>query len=121
MDEVRKRGPDLAYFTVEHINEMGLGIRQKTRFVIEILSDSESYEPERWPEFLENITERGPQDYFDADVQLAWYIISRKKRMYVHASPNESKAFKGTDVISATPVTEGFEFVVEELFKQNPI
>jgi len=106
VDNVRKRRPDLAYFTLEQINETGLGIRQKTRFAIEILSDSESYE-----DVLEKI-----QDYFDAGVQLVWYIVPRKKRIYVYASPDESKAFKGTDVISASPVIEGFTFVVEELF-----
>lgn len=106
VDGERKRRPDLAYFTLEQINETGLGIRQKTRFAIEILSDSESYE-----DVLEKI-----QDYFDAGVQLVWYIVPRKKRIYVYASPDESKAYKGADVISAMPVIEGFSFRVEELF-----
>ncbi len=106
VDGTRKRVPDLAYFTIEQLENIRLGKRVSTHFAIEILSDSESYE-----DVLEKI-----QDYFDAGVQLVWYIVPRKKRIYVYASPDESKAYKGADVISAEPVIEGFSFRVEELF-----
>jgi Uma2 family endonuclease len=111
VDGTRKRVPDLAYFSLEQLKAIRLGNRVSALFAIEILSDSESYE-----DVLEKI-----QDYFDAGVQLVWYIVPRKKRIYVYASPDESKAFKGTDVISASPVIPGFEFVVDELFNQNSI
>ena len=106
VDDTRKRRPDLAYFTLEQIQETGKGIHQKTRFAIEILSDSESYEA-----VLEKI-----QDYFDAGAKLVWYVIPNRQRIYVYISPDESKAYKGTDIISAAPVLPDFQFTVSDLF-----
>lgn len=79
VDDTRKRRPDLAYFTLEQIQETGRGIRQKTRFAIEILSDSESYEG-----VLEKI-----QDYFDAGAELVWYTIPKQQKIYVYISSDE--------------------------------
>lgn len=106
VDATRKRRPDLAYFTLEQINETASGIRQKTRFAIEILSDSESYQ-----DVLDKI-----QDYFDAGAELVWYVIPESKKIYVYTSPDESKAYKGQDVISAAPVVPDFQFTVADLF-----
>lgn len=106
VDGVRRRRPDLAYFTIGQIAQTGEGIRQKTRFAIEILSDSESYE-----DVIEKI-----QDYFDGGAELVWYVVPNKKRVYVYTSPDESKAFKGTDTLSAAPVLPDFQFVVANLF-----
>lgn len=106
VDETRKRVPDLAYFSWDQLNSIRIGNRVSTLFAIEILSDSESYE-----DVLDKI-----QDYFDAGVQLVWYIVPRKKRIYVYTSPGESKAFKGADVISASAVIEGFAFKIDDLF-----
>ncbi|WP_019988758.1 Uma2 family endonuclease [Rudanella lutea] len=106
VDGVRKRVPDLAYFTADQLLAIRRGGRVSTRFAIEILSDSESFE-----DVVEKI-----QDYFDADAQLVWYIVPNKQRIYVYNSPDESKAYKGSDLISASAVVPGFEFRVEELF-----
>ena len=106
VDDTRKRRPDLAYFTLEQIEETGTGIRQRTRFAIEILSDSESYQ-----DVLDKI-----QDYFDGGVQRVWYVVPKQQKIYVHTSPDESKAYKGTDVISAAPVVPDFQFTVADLF-----
>lgn len=56
VDGVRKRVPDLAYFTNEQINQNRAGTRSSTVFPREILSDSESYED------VDDMI----QDYFDA-------------------------------------------------------
>lgn len=106
VDDTRKRRPDLAYFSLDQIEETGKGIRQKTRFAIEILSDSESYQ-----DVLDKI-----QDYFDGGAQLVWYVIPVQQKIYVYTSPDESKAYKGTDVISAAPVVPDFQFTVADLF-----
>lgn len=106
VDDVRKRRPDLAYFTLEQIEETRTGVRQKTRFAIEILSDSESYQ-----DVLDKI-----QDYFDAGAQLVWYVIPEHRKINVYTSPDFSQAYKGSDLISAAPVLPDFSFRVEELF-----
>ncbi|AQG81490.1 Uma2 family endonuclease [Spirosoma montaniterrae] len=106
VDNTRKRRPDLAYFSLAQIRATANGERQRTLFPIEILSDSEFYE-----DVLEKI-----QDYFDAGARLVWYVIPKQKKIYVYTSPDESKAFKGSDVISAAPVIPDFQFTVADLF-----
>ena len=106
MDESRKRRPDLAYYTAAQIEAARTEEWQKTRFAIEILSDSESYE-----DGLEKI-----QDYFDAGAQLVWYIVPNRQKIYVYTLPDTAQTHKDTDVISAAPVVPDFTFVVNTLF-----
>lgn len=106
VDSHRKRVPDLTYFTAEQRQAIRRGERVSTLFAIEILSDSESHQ-----DVLDKI-----QDYFDGGVQLVWYIVPKQQKIYVYTSPDESKAYKGTDVISAAPVLPDFQFTVADLF-----
>lgn len=106
VDNQRKRRPDLAYFTLEQIEDTRTGNRQKTRFAIEILSDSESYQ-----DVINKV-----EDYFDAGAELVWYIIPENKKINVYTSADHSQAYKGADLISAAPVLPDFQFRVEELF-----
>ncbi|TAE34074.1 MAG: Uma2 family endonuclease [Cytophagales bacterium] len=106
VDGVRKRRPDLAYFTLEQIEDTRTGNRQKTRFAIEILSDSESYQ-----DVLDKV-----QDYFDAGAELVWYVIPGNKKINVYTSADRSQAYKGADLISAAPVLPDFQFRVDQLF-----
>lgn len=106
IDDTRKRRPDLAYFTAEQIAKMRLGQHLPTLFAIEILSDSESYK---------DVTDK-IQDYFDAGSQLVWYVVPPQQKIYVYTSPDESKAYKGQEIISAAPVLPDFQFAVADLF-----
>lgn len=106
IDSVRKRTPDLTYFTAEQQQIIRRGERINTRFAIEILSDSETHE-----DVLDKI-----QDYFDGGAQLVWYIVPKRQKIYVYTSPDESKAYKGDDLLSASPVAPDFQFKVGELF-----
>lgn len=81
-------------------------IRVKSKFAIEILSDSESFE-----DVIEKV-----QDYFDAGGLLVWYIVPKQQQIYVYTNPDESKAYKGNEVISAAPVIPDFQFEVSNMF-----
>ncbi len=107
VDSFRKRVPDLAFFSAEQITATRVGKRVMPVFTIEILSDSESQN-----DVLEKV-----QDYFDAGVQLVWYVAPKQQKIYAYTSPDDIKVFKGQDVCSATPVVPDFQFIVEELFK----
>lgn len=100
------RIPDLSYYDASQIEAMRRNEKQSTRFAIEILSDSESCQ-----DVIDKI-----QDYFDAGAELVWYVIPESRKIYVYTSADESKAYKGTDVISAAPVVPDFEFTVADLF-----
>lgn len=106
IDDTRKRRPDLAYFTLSQILETGKGIRQRTQFAIEILSESESFQ---------DVTEK-VQDYFDAGAVLVWYILPVSQKIVVYTSADESKAYKGGALVSASPLLPDFQFTVSDLF-----
>lgn len=106
VDGVRKRVPDLAYFSREQQEAIRRGERARTRFAIEILSDSESFQ---------DVTDK-VQDYFDGGAELVWYIAPISRKIHVYTSPDESKVYKGTDVIAAAPVVADFQFTVADLF-----
>ena len=82
------------------------GERVNTLFAIEVLSDSEKHQ-----EVLNKI-----EDYFDGGAALVWYIVPHKQKIYAYTSPDESKGYKGTDLISAAPVIPDFAFRIDQLF-----
>ncbi len=106
VDGSRKRIPDLMYVTAEQKQAIRRGERINTLFAIEILSDSESYE-----DVLDKL-----QDYFDGGTQLVWYIVPKRQKIFVYTSPDESKVYKGQDVISAAPLVPELQFAVEDMF-----
>ncbi|GAB2599744.1 Uma2 family endonuclease [Spirosoma areae] len=106
VDGVRKRVPDLTYFTASQKEAIRRGERVNTAFAIEILSDSESHQ-----DVLDKL-----QDYFDGGAQLVWYIVPKRQKIYAYTSPDELKAYKGQDVVSAAPVVPDMQFTVSELF-----
>ena len=106
VDETRRRRPDLAYFTQGQIQQTRTGLRQRTTFAIETLSDSESYQ-----NVLDKI-----QDYFDGGAQLVWYIAPRHQHIYAYTSPETLTVYKIQDTISAAPVVADLQFVVADMF-----
>ncbi len=107
IDLLRKRVPDMAYFTLNQIFEAAKGAKVVPAFTIEILSDSESF-----TDVANKI-----KDYFDAGVQLVWYISPKHKSIYAYTSTKEIKVYEGTDCCEAKPVLPDFSFIVEDLFK----
>ncbi len=106
VDGVRKRVPDLTYFTAEQRQAIRRGERVNTLFAIEILSDSESHQ-----EVLDKIA-----DYFDGGAQLVWYIIPQRQQIEAWRSPVASIIHRAAETIIADPVLPEFQFVVADLF-----
>ncbi|GAB4022213.1 Uma2 family endonuclease [Spirosoma koreense] len=107
IDGMRRRRPDLTYFTSDQIRETRAGIRQKTQFAIEILSDSESY-----LDVLDKL-----EDYFDGGAQLVWYIVPKRQRIIAYTSPETLKIYKDSAVITAAPVVPDMQFRISEMFE----
>jgi Uma2 family endonuclease len=107
IDEYRKRVPDLAYFTAEQIKETRKGIKVVPTFVIELLSDSESYDS----------VEDKINDYFRAGVQVVWYLNPKKQTIHLYLSAKEIKVLSGDDICSASPVVPDYRFMVKEIFE----
>ena len=106
IDEYRKRVPDLAYFTADQIKQAAMGIKVVPAFVIELLSNSESFDD----------VEKKVTDYFDAGVQVVWYINPKTQRIHNYTSPKTVTICADNDICSAAPALSYFEFEVRELF-----
>jgi Uma2 family endonuclease len=106
IDGVRKRIPDIAYFTAEQRQAIRQGQRVKTLFAIELISDSESHQ-----DVVDKI-----QDYFDAGAQLVWYILPKNQKIEAYTSPDDRKVYKGQDTVSAALIIADFSFTVADLF-----
>ncbi|GAB4040563.1 Uma2 family endonuclease [Spirosoma jeollabukense] len=106
VDSNRKRVPDLIYVTADQHQAIRRGERINTFFAIELLSNSESYD-----DVLDKL-----QDYFDGGARLVWYIAPKRQKIFAYTSPDDSKTYKGQDIISAAPVVPELQFVVADMF-----
>lgn len=106
VDGLRKRVPDLTYFTADQRQAIRRGERVNTLFAIRILSDSESHE-----DVLGKI-----DDYFDGGAQLVWYVIPKRQRIEVYMSSFDRRVYTANDQISAAPVIPEMSFTVADLF-----
>ena len=107
IDNFRKRIPDLAYFTDAQIQATRSGTKVVPAFVIELVSDSESFDD----------VEKKVTDYFDAGVQVVWYINPKRQNIHNYTSPKTVQICSDADVCSAAPALSDFEFEVRELFE----
>ena len=106
IDDYRKRVPDFACFTAEQIKATRQGTKIVPAFLIELLSDSEGFTD----------VQTKIQDYFDAGVQVVWYINPKTRTIYSYTSPKIVTIATGADVCSAAPAVVDFRFEVQSLF-----
>ncbi len=109
IDSKRKRVADIGYFTEAQIEAAREGNKFAPALAIEILSPNEK---------LEDIEEK-IQDYFDAGVQLVWYISPKTEQIYTYTSTTDLKIFKGENICHASPVLTDFSFKVKDMFAKK--
>ncbi|MCY7356693.1 MAG: Uma2 family endonuclease, partial [Rudanella sp.] len=71
------RRPDVSFFTSDQIQQMHTGTAVVSNFVVEFGSESDSE--------LKSITKR--HEYFDAGVQVVWWVFPTYKEVFVYTSP----------------------------------
>ena len=106
VDEQRKRIADLAFFNQQQILSSANGTTEVPSFAIELLSPSETFRE----------IEVKLKDYFDAGVQLVWYISPTSKKIYAYTPQNKVQVFAAGDIAVAEPVLPDFKVEVDKLF-----
>lgn len=103
------RIPDLAYFTVSQIEAAAQGQYPIPALCVEFLSDSEGF----------GEVENKINDYFEAGVQVVWYINHANQSIYCYRSPKDIQYLTDNDMCSAAPTIPDFQFAVKEIFKKE--
>lgn len=102
------RRADVSYFTTDQIRQMTTGLRVIPNFVVEFASQTDNE--------LVSITKR--HEYFDAGVQVVWWVYPAFEEVYVYTSPKAVIIGTNDDVLSVAPVLPDFQLTVAELFRR---
>lgn len=106
ISEKQMRRPDIAYFSADQIRFMTKGEQVIPGFVVELASETDNE--------LRSITKL--HDYFDAGVQVVWWVYPVFKEVYVYTSPKIVTICTDNDILSATPVLPELQITVNGLF-----
>ena len=103
------RRPDVSFFSKQQLQLMDAGVDVVPGFVIEFGSVSDDVQ--------KSLTKL--HQYFDAGVQVVWWVYPLYKEVYVYTSPKTVIICTDTDVLSAAPALPDFQLTVAELFRQQ--
>lgn len=109
LSEKQMRRPDISYFTASQVNLMAAGSNIVPFFVIELASETDS----------ERRSFTKLHEYFNAGVQVVWWVYPEFEEVYVYTSPKKVTIATDTDLLSAAPALPEFQMTVAELFKRN--
>ena len=102
------RVPDLAFFTLHQVRLMVEKKAQTPLFAIEIISEFDD---------LIKVEEK-LEEYFEAGVSMVWHIIPELEKVYVYTAPDKNIICRGTALVSAEPIIEGFTLAAKDIFKK---
>lgn len=108
LTETQMRRPDIAYFHAEQIRLMATVSKVIPAFVIELASETDNE--------LKSLIKR--HEYFDAGVQVVWWIYPTYQEVHIYTSPKAVTICTDTDRLSAVPVLPELMLTVESLFKR---
>ncbi|WP_460911067.1 Uma2 family endonuclease [Spirosoma areae] len=106
--EKQMRRPDVAYYTADQVSLVATGRLVIPGFVVEFASESDN----------ERVSLTKRHEYFDAGVQVIWWVYPEFKEVYVYTSPKIVTICTDDDVLSAAPVLPELQMAVAELFKK---
>lgn len=104
---IQMRRPDIAYINNSQLKDANNGIEVIPEFVIEIISETDK---------LEKVEEK-VAEYFKAGVKVLWHIMPNQKLVYVYNSRTSVQIFIENDLVSSSPVLNGYEIKVNDLFR----
>ena len=106
--KTQMRRPNVSFFTQEQIQSMATGENILPPFVIEFGSESDNE--------LKSIRKR--HEYFDAGVQVLWWVFPLYQEVYVYTSPKTVLICTDNDILSAAPALPELQMTVTELFRR---
>lgn len=106
--EKQMRRPDVAYYTASQLSLIAIGESVIPSFVIELASESD----------IEQKSVIKRHEYFDAGVQVVWWVYPLYKEVYVYTSPKTVTICTDDDVLSAAPALPELTMTVAELFRK---
>lgn len=101
------RRPDVAYYSAEQQRGMINGNRVTPAFVIEFGSVSDT----------ESVSVQKRHEYFDAGVEVIWWVFPIYQEVYVYTSPKIVTICTDNDILSAAPVLAELQLTVAALFR----
>ena len=106
--EKQMRRPDLSCYTESQIVQDALGNQPSSipAFVIELISETDEHYK----------TTTKLREYFEAGVQVVWWIFPPFKTVEVYTSPKTVVIATDDDLISAAPALPDYELKVSDLF-----
>jgi Uma2 family endonuclease len=108
---IQLRRPDIAFFSMAQIEASKGEEEQIPEFVIEVISTNDQIIKVR-----QKLSEYFKTGAGGVPLKVVWLIYPEEKEVEVFTSYKEVKICTGTDICSASPVLNGFEISVQELF-----
>lgn len=100
------RRPDASFYSEEQLAALARGEQPIPAFVIELISETdENYK-----------TTAKLREYFEAGVQVVWWVLPPFKTVEVYTSPKTVVIATDDDLVSAAPALPDFQLKVSELF-----
>ena len=106
LDPQTLRYPDLAFLTKEQIRGSDPKISTIASFVIELISPTDQV----------YAMKKKLQEYFEAGVQVVWYVYPSLRQVEVYHSPKEVTICTDDDACSAAPAVSDLSLTPRQMF-----
>lgn len=106
LTEKQMRRPDASFYAQEQLAALARGEQPIPTFVIELISETDEHYK----------TTTKLREYFEAGVQVVWWIFPPFKTVEVYTSPKTVVIATDDDLVSAAPALPDYELKVSDLF-----